>query len=168
MCCGCHEGVYGRFWGLSEALQRGLGGLFQPSGVGWGVGCGRREHSLVWNQETGGGGGPTGGVVARSPVQNPGSESGRSLGQRLGGEILRVPWPFGWSTVYLGPGPWDFSPGTAGALRKSALSTRGGLLKKEFLFFLKRLLGYWDDLFHSPCSNYFISVRVHFRTKPLK
>ena len=27
-----------------------------------------------------------GGVVARSPVQNPGSESRRSLGQRLGGE----------------------------------------------------------------------------------
>ena len=35
-CCGCHEGVYGRSWGLSEALQRGLGGLFQPSGAGWG------------------------------------------------------------------------------------------------------------------------------------
>ena len=25
----------------------------------------------------------------------------------------------GWSTVCLGPGPWDFSPGTAGALRKA-------------------------------------------------
>ena len=33
-CCGCDEGVYGRSWGLSEALQRGLGGLFQPSGGG--------------------------------------------------------------------------------------------------------------------------------------
>ena len=73
-CCGCHEGVYGRSWGLSEALQRGGWGLFQPSGAGW-VGCGRREHSLVWNQESGRGGGPIGGVVARSPVQNPGSES---------------------------------------------------------------------------------------------
>ena len=31
----------------------GGGGPFQPSGAGW-VGCGWREHSLVWNQETGG------------------------------------------------------------------------------------------------------------------
>ena len=76
------------------------------------------------------------GARFRIPVQNLGSESRRSLGQRLGGEILRVPWPSGWSTVYLGPGPWDFSPGTAGALRKSALSTRGGITrKKNFYFF---------------------------------
>ena len=31
------------------------------------------------------------GARFRIPVQNPGSESGRSLGQRLGGEILLVP-----------------------------------------------------------------------------
>ena len=141
-------------WGAADVMRASMGGpggflrhcsggvgvCSSPAVLGGGVGCGRREHSLVWNQETGGGGGPTGGVVARSPVQNPGSESRRSLGQRLGGEILRVPWPSGWSTVYLGPGPWDFSPGTAGALRKSALSTRGGIIEKKFLFFPKRLL----------------------------
>ena len=67
------------------------------------------------------------GARFRIPVQN----LGRSLGQRLGGEILRVPWPSGWSTVYLGPGPWDFSPGTAGALRKSAFKyARGDYSKK--------------------------------------
>ena len=74
-CCGCREGVYGRCWGLSEALQRWSGGRSSPAGVG----CGWREHSLVWNQETGGGGGPTGGVVARSPVQNPAGAWGSGL-----------------------------------------------------------------------------------------
>ena len=43
----------------------GVGGLFQPSGAGW-VGCGRRDHSSVWNQETGEEGVIQGGVVARS------------------------------------------------------------------------------------------------------
>ena len=71
--------------------SRGARGVVPAQRCWVGVGCGWREHSLVWNQETGGGGGPTGGVVARSPVQNPGSESRRSLGQRLGGEILLVP-----------------------------------------------------------------------------
>ena len=39
--------------GFLRHCSGGGWGLFQPSGAGW-VGCGRREHSLVWNQETGG------------------------------------------------------------------------------------------------------------------
>ena len=68
-CCGCHEGICGGCWGLSEAFQEGSGGPFQPSGAGW-VGCGRRDHSLVWNQETGGGSHP-----GWSCCPEPGSES---------------------------------------------------------------------------------------------
>ena len=46
-------------------------------------------------------------------------------GQRLGGgsglvgRDLLVPCPSGGSTVFLGPGPWDFSPGRARVLRES-------------------------------------------------
>ena len=37
MCCGCREGVYGRCWGLSEALQRGRsGGRSSPAVLGGG------------------------------------------------------------------------------------------------------------------------------------
>ena len=34
LCCGCHEGVYGRAWGLSEAFQRGRGAV--PAQRCWG------------------------------------------------------------------------------------------------------------------------------------
>ena len=36
-CCGCHEGVYGRCWGLSEAFQREVRGLV-PAQRCWGGG----------------------------------------------------------------------------------------------------------------------------------
>ena len=163
-CCGCREGVYGRSWGLSEALQRGLGGLFQPSGAGWGVGCGRREHSLVWNQETGGGGGPQVELLPGARFRISAGAWGSGLVGRSSGFPDHPGGPqFIWG---LGPGISALEP--PAPLRKSALSTRAGLLKKKFPFFLKRLLGYWNDVFHGLCSNYFVSVRVHFRTKPLK
>ena len=57
--------MLGAFWGIPTGAR----GLFHPSGAGW-VGCELREHSLVWNQETGEEEVIQGGVVARSPVQN--------------------------------------------------------------------------------------------------
>ena len=50
--------------------SEGSGGPFQPSGAGVG-GCGRPDHCLPWDQETGGGRGYPGWSCCRSPVQNP-------------------------------------------------------------------------------------------------
>ena len=117
-CCGCHEGVYGRCWRLSEVFQREVRGLC-PSPAVLGVGgCGRRDHCLPWDQETGVGRGYPGWSCCRSPVQNPrfripGSESRRSPGQRLGGErspgspTIRVVHRFS---------PLSFQPGRASVL----------------------------------------------------
>ena len=80
-CCGCHEGVYGRCWRLSEAFQREVSGLVD--------GAITLYH---WNQETGGGRGYPGWSCCQSPVQNPGSESRRSPGASAWwGEISWLP-----------------------------------------------------------------------------
>ena len=93
-CCGCHEGICGRCWRLSEVFQREVRGLVPPQGAGV-RGCGRRYHSLLleprkrWRKrssrvellpE------PGSESRFRIPVQNPGSESRRIPGHRLGGE----------------------------------------------------------------------------------
>ena len=70
-CCGCHEGVYGRCWRLSEVFQREVRGLCpSPAVLGWGVVDGAITV-YHWNQETGGGRGYPGWSCCRSPVQNP-------------------------------------------------------------------------------------------------
>ena len=162
--------VYGRRWGLSEALQGGGWGLFQPSGVGWGVGCGRREHSLVWNQETGGRGGPTGGVVARSPVQNPGfrirPEPGAAawwgeifLPQFPGSLTIRVVHSLSGAWA-LGFQPWKGQHHEGEQL--SSLNIHARDCEKKIPFFPNRLLSYSNHSFVSPCSNYIVSVKSLF------
>ena len=75
------------------------------------------------------------GARFRIPVQNPAGAWGSGL-------VGRSSWfpdhPGGPQFLGLGPGPWDFSPGTAGALRKSALSTRGGITEKKISIFSKK------------------------------
>ena len=81
------------------------------------------------------------GARFRIPVQNQAGAWGSGLvGRDPPVSVSGFPDHPGGPQFDLGPGPWDFSPGTAGALRKSALSTRGGITEKKFLFFPKRLL----------------------------
>ena len=85
------------------------------------------------------------GARFRIPVQNLGGAWGSGLVGRSSGFPDHPGGPqFIW---VLGPGisapefqPRNFSPGTAGALRKSTLSTRAGLLKKNSIFSKKATL----------------------------
>ena len=102
---------------LRHCSGGGQGPCSSPAVLGW-VGCGRRESLFSIGTKRPGEEEVLSrvellpGARFRIPVQN---QAG-AWGSGLVGEILRVPWPSGWSTVCLGPGPWDFSPGTAGAL----------------------------------------------------
>ena len=147
--------------GFLRHSSGGSGASSHPSGAGVG-GCGGRDHCLPWDQETGVGRGYPGWSCCRSPVQNPGSESRRSPGQRLGGErspgspTIRVVHRFSLLS---------FQPGRASVLSPSslvALVLRAGFLKKKFLFFPKRLLGYLDHLFFGFCSNNSYLKSDHF------
>ena len=90
-CCGCHEGVYGRCWRLSEAFQRGVRGLCpSPAVLGWGVvdgaitvyhGTKRPGEEEVIQ------GGVVAGARFRIPVQNPAG----ARGSGLVGEISWLP-----------------------------------------------------------------------------
>ena len=98
-----------------------------------------------------------GGVVA-SPVQNPGSESRRSPGASAWwGEISWLP------DHPVGPQVFSLEISALRIQRPDpsspvVLVVRTGTLEKKFSFSPNRLLGYWDDLFHRFCSNYFVSV----------
>ena len=111
-------------------------------------------------------------------LPEPGSESRFRIppeprGSGLVGEISWLPDHPG-GPQFLCPGPWDFSPGISAPEfhpRKSrrpdpsslvALILRAGFLKKKFLFFPKRLLGYWDHLFFGFCSNNSYLKSDHF------
>ena len=159
-CCGCHEGVYGRCWGLSEAFQEGSGAV--PAQRCWGGGLwGARSLFTM---------GPRNRCRKRlSRVEllpEPGSESRFRIPPEPGaaawwGEIS-------WLSDHPG-GPQVFSLELSA--RKSrrpdpsspvALVPRTGFLKKKFLFFPKRLLGYWDHLFFGFCSNNSYLKSDHF------
>ena len=43
-CCGCHEGICGRCWRLSEVFQRGVGGLSHSPAV---LGCGVVDGAIT-------------------------------------------------------------------------------------------------------------------------
>ena len=99
----------------------------------------------------------------------PGSESRRSLGQRLGGGsglVGRDP-PGSLTTRVVhslsGSRALGFQPWKGRRPEEKYFMYTRGIIEKKFVFFPKRLLGYWSDVFSGPCSNYFVSVRVYFR-----
>ena len=105
-------GDAGGFLKYSSGRFRGLCPSPAVLGVG---GCGRRDHCLPWDQETGVGRGYPGWSCCRSPVQKPGSESRFRIPPEPGaaawwGEISWLPDHPGGPQVFC-PGPWDFSPG---------------------------------------------------------
>ena len=124
----------------------------------WVWGCGRRDHCLSWDRETGGGRGCPG----WSCCPEPGSESRRSPGAAAWwGEISWLPDHPG--------GPQGFSLELSALKSRRpdpsslvALVLRAGFLKKKFLFLPKRLLGYWDHLFFGFCSNNAYLKSDHF------
>ena len=133
-CCGCHEGVYGRCWRLSEAFQREVRGLV-PAQQCWVGGCGRRDHSLYGSKK---------------PVEEEVIQGGVVAGARfrISPEPGAAAW---WGEISCLPdhpgGPQVFSLELSA--RKSrgpdpsslvALVLRAGFLKKNFYFFQK---GYW-------------------------
>ena len=145
-CCGCHEGVYGRCWGLSETFQREVRGIV-PAPMGWGGGLwtarslfmmgprdrGRKRLSRVELLP---------GARFRIPVQNLAG----ARGSGLVGEISWLPdHPGDPQFFVLDPGisapechPRNFTPGRAGALRISSLSTTRGILEKKISIFSKQ------------------------------
>ena len=100
-CCGCHEGVYGRCWRLSETFQREARGIV-PAPMGWDGGLwtarslftigprnrGRKRLSRVELLPEPG---------SESPVQNPAGARGSGL---VGRDLLALR-PSGWSTGFL-------------------------------------------------------------------
>ena len=140
----------------------GRSGAFVLAQRCWGGGCGGRDHCLPWDQETGVGRGYPGWSCCRSPVQNPRF--------RIPPEPGAAAWwgEISWLPDHPG-GPQVFSLELSA--RKSrrpdpsslaALLLRAGFLKKKFLFFPKRLLGYWDHLFFGFCSNNSYLKSDHF------
>ena len=139
-CCGCHEGVYGRCWRLSEAFQREVRGLCpSPAVLGWGVVDGAITV-YHWNQETGGGRGYPGWSCCRSPVQNPRF--------RIPPEPGAAAWwgEISWLSDHpCGPQVFSLELSARKSRRPDpsspvALVPRTGFLKKNFYFFQK---GYW-------------------------
>ena len=166
-CCGCREGVYGRCWGLSEALQRGSGGGVVPAqrcwvGGLWTAGTlfsmeprdrGRRR-SYRWSCC------PEPGSESRFgiPVQNLGGAWGSGLVGRdpPGSLTIRV--------VHSFFGSWalEFQPRNRRRPEEKYFKYTRGIIGKKFLFFPKRLLRYSNHSFVSPCSNYIVYVRSLF------
>ena len=96
-CCGCHEGICGRCWRLSEAFQREVRGLV-PAQRCWGGGLWTaRSLFIIGTKKPGEEEVIQGGVVARSPGQNLAG----ARGSGLGGRDLLAPRPSGWSTGFL-------------------------------------------------------------------
>ena len=77
------------------------------------------------------------GARFRIPVQNPAGAWGSGL-------VGRSSWFPDIRVVHSLSGAWalGFQPWNRRRPEKSALSIRGGITEKEFLFFQKRLLGY--------------------------
>ena len=74
------------------------------------------------------------GARFRIPVQNPAGAWGSGLVGRdhPGSLTIRVVHRF------FSLGPWDFSPGTAGALRTSSHSNTRGIIEKKISIFSKK------------------------------
>ena len=114
-CCGCHEGVYERCWRLSEAFQRGVGGLSHSPA--WGVGLWTARSLFTMGPRNRG-------RKRLSRVEllpEPGSESRFGISPEPGasawwGEISWLPdhpdHPGG--PQVFSPGPWNFSPFSPG------------------------------------------------------
>ena len=147
-CCGCHEGICGRCWRLSEAFQREVRGLV-PAQLcfGWGV----VDGAITVYHGT------------RKPVEEEVIQGGVVAGARfrISPEQGAAAW---WGEISCLPdhpgGPQVFSLELSARRSRGpdpsslvALVLRAGFLKKKFPFFPKRLLGYWDHLFFGFCSN---------------
>ena len=103
-------------------------------------------------------------------LAEPGSESRRSLGQRLGGAwgsgLLGrdLPGSLTIRVVHSLSGSWalEFQPRKGQRPEEKYFNYPRGIFEKKFLFFLNRLLSYSNHSFVSPCSNYIVSVRSLF------
>ena len=137
------------------------GASSQPSGAGV-RGCGRRDHSLLLEPRDRG-------RKRLSRVEllpEPGSESRFRISPEPGaaawwGEISWL------SDHPCGPQVFSLELSARKSRRPDpsspvALVPRTGFLKKKFLFFPKRLLGYLDHLFFGFCSNNSYLKSDHF------
>ena len=132
-CCGCHEGICGRCWRLSEVFQREVRGLVPPQGCWcWGEGLWTALSLFTIGTKKPGEeeviqGGVVAGARFRIPVQNLAGARGNGLVER----DLLAPRPSGGPQVF----SLELSARRSQHPEPSSLVVRaGGCLKKNFYF----------------------------------
>ena len=98
-CCGCHEGICGRCWRLSEAFQREVRGLV-PAQLCWGLWTARSLFTMGprnrWRKRS-----SRVELLSRARFRIPVQNLAGARGSGLVGRDLLSPQPSGWSTGFL-------------------------------------------------------------------